>query len=216
MKVDIEYTGPELSLAGHNQEITIEHSGTLRIGRAPTCDLVVDHHRVSRRHAELHNTNDGPALVDLESTNGTYLNGKRVDPSVAHPLRDEDLVQIANVLVLRIHDPAGTTVGGTTKPYLSSRLWLDPATQQVYVQRKAITPPLPVQQFQLLQMLHAAEGAIVTRDAIAFALWPDAAGGVNEAMIDNTVARLRRRLKETNSGTDMIETVRGVGYRLRG
>ena len=118
--------------------------------------------------------------------------------------------------VLRIHDPVGTAVGGTTKPWLSSRIWLDPATQQVYVNRKPVTPPLPVQQFQLLQMLHAAQGAIVSRDAIAFALWPDAAGGVNEAMIDNTVARLRRRLRETDAGAEMIETVRGVGFRLRG
>ncbi|MCB0162499.1 MAG: winged helix-turn-helix domain-containing protein, partial [Caldilineaceae bacterium] len=47
-------------------------------------------------------------------------------------------------------------------------------------------------------------------------LWPDAAGGVNEAMLDNTVARLRRRLRETDTGAEMIETVRGMGYRLRG
>jgi hypothetical protein len=48
------------------------------LGRSKDCDVQVEDSNVSRRHAELRR--EGPAwwLVDLESTNGTELNGKRV------------------------------------------------------------------------------------------------------------------------------------------
>jgi FHA domain len=50
----------------------------LVIGRHPACDVVVSHPTVSRRHARLTFRDGGWTLQDLESTNGTRLNGKRV------------------------------------------------------------------------------------------------------------------------------------------
>jgi pSer/pThr/pTyr-binding forkhead associated (FHA) protein len=48
------------------------------IGRGRDCDIVVDDANVSRRHAELRH--EGPAfwLVDLDSTNGVEVNGRRL------------------------------------------------------------------------------------------------------------------------------------------
>jgi hypothetical protein len=48
------------------------------IGRARDCDIVVDDANVSRRHAELRH--EGPAfwIVDLDSTNGIEVNGRRL------------------------------------------------------------------------------------------------------------------------------------------
>ncbi|MFI2205742.1 FHA domain-containing protein [Streptomyces sp. NPDC020192] len=52
---------------------------TVRIGRAPDNDLVVDDLIVSRRHAELRAHADGTyEIADLGSHNGTYLNGRPV------------------------------------------------------------------------------------------------------------------------------------------
>ncbi|MFC9296888.1 FHA domain-containing protein [Streptomyces sp. NPDC057011] len=52
---------------------------TVRIGRAPENDLVIDELIVSRRHAELRALADGGyEIADLDSHNGTYLNGARV------------------------------------------------------------------------------------------------------------------------------------------
>ncbi|MEU8691284.1 FHA domain-containing protein [Streptomyces sp. NPDC048665] len=52
---------------------------TVRIGRAPDNDLVVDDLTVSRRHAELRAHPDGTyEIADLDSHNGTYLNGRPV------------------------------------------------------------------------------------------------------------------------------------------
>ncbi|CAL9645364.1 FHA domain-containing protein [Streptomyces sp. Tu 3180] len=59
---------------------------TVRIGRDPDNDLVVDDLIVSRYHAELHVHADGSyEIVDLGSHNGTYLNGVPVDRADIRP-----------------------------------------------------------------------------------------------------------------------------------
>ena len=51
----------------------------IRIGRAPENDLVVDDLMASRSHAEVRRTRSGRlGIIDLESHNGTYVNGSRV------------------------------------------------------------------------------------------------------------------------------------------
>jgi pSer/pThr/pTyr-binding forkhead associated (FHA) protein len=52
--------------------------GTTAIGRAPECDLRLDEAGMSRMHARLVPTDDGLLLEDLGSTNGSFINGKRV------------------------------------------------------------------------------------------------------------------------------------------
>jgi ABC-type multidrug transport system ATPase subunit/pSer/pThr/pTyr-binding forkhead associated (FHA) protein len=53
---------------------------TVRIGRDPANDIVVDDLLVSRHHAELNRRPDGRyELVDLHSHNGTFVDGRRVD-----------------------------------------------------------------------------------------------------------------------------------------
>ncbi|MGX1267685.1 FHA domain-containing protein [Streptomyces phaeoluteigriseus] len=67
---------------------------TVRIGRAPDNDLVVDDLVVSRRHAELRALPDGTyEIADLGSHNGTYLNGL---PVTAAPLAPGDIVGIGH------------------------------------------------------------------------------------------------------------------------
>ena len=51
----------------------------LVIGRNPDCDLVVSDPTVSRRHAELRREADHWVLSDLGSSNGTRVNGWRVE-----------------------------------------------------------------------------------------------------------------------------------------
>ncbi len=53
------------------------------IGRRHDCDLQIPLPSVSRRHCQL-SYNDGVLKIrDLSSRNGTYINGKRIDDSIA-------------------------------------------------------------------------------------------------------------------------------------
>ena len=48
------------------------------VGRSRQADLVVCDETVSRRHAQIVRTSDGLVLTDLTSTNGTWLEGRRI------------------------------------------------------------------------------------------------------------------------------------------
>jgi FHA domain/Domain of unknown function (DUF1707) len=68
------------------------------IGRDASCDLAISDMTVSRQHAQLERTPDGWFLSDLESTNGTRVNGWRVRGQV--PVRVGDLVSFGNLEVI--------------------------------------------------------------------------------------------------------------------
>jgi hypothetical protein len=68
------------------------------IGRDASCDLAIADMSVSRMHAQLERTRDGWLLSDLESTNGTRVNGWRVRGQV--PVRVGDLVSFGNLEVI--------------------------------------------------------------------------------------------------------------------
>jgi pSer/pThr/pTyr-binding forkhead associated (FHA) protein len=61
------------------------------IGRSGECDITLDDPNVSRRHAEVRRDGEGFVVVDLESTNGTEVNGKRIREAV---LADGDVIGI--------------------------------------------------------------------------------------------------------------------------
>jgi hypothetical protein len=56
---------------------------------------------VSRRHARLHRTTAIIYITDLNSRNGTFLNGERLSPHQARILRDDDEVHLGR-LVFRV------------------------------------------------------------------------------------------------------------------
>ena len=61
------------------------HRVELSIGRADDCDLVVAEPTVSRHHALLRRTPEGWELTDTGSTNGTRLNGWRIERAALRP-----------------------------------------------------------------------------------------------------------------------------------
>jgi serine phosphatase RsbU (regulator of sigma subunit) len=68
------------------------------IGRAEDVDVFFPDSHISRRHAEIHARPDGHYVVDLGSTNGTFVNGTRVDRE--QRLRDHDVITVGeNALV---------------------------------------------------------------------------------------------------------------------
>ena len=74
---------------------------TLVLGRDPRDAIVIDHPQVSRRHARIARRKDVWVLEDLESTNGTWVNGIRlVGP---HVLVTGDVVGLSEAVMLTFH-----------------------------------------------------------------------------------------------------------------
>ena len=68
----------------------------VEIGRGATGGLMLDADSVSRKHAKVEWTGSNHRIVDTGSTNGTFVNGSRIQ---SHELRDGDRVQIGKVLL---------------------------------------------------------------------------------------------------------------------
>ena len=92
-------TGRRLELVSGTEsgKVVPLQAPTLVIGRGAEADLRLTDTGVSRRHAELHVDEDAVSLTDLQSTNGTTVNGQRVGHVV---LADGDRISIGGTVLL--------------------------------------------------------------------------------------------------------------------
>ncbi len=69
--------------------------GRTSVGRSDDNDITVDDSSLSSNHAEVVADGDGHKLVDLGSTNGTHLNGEKIDEA---PLSDGDNLMFGSLV----------------------------------------------------------------------------------------------------------------------
>jgi hypothetical protein len=74
------------------------------VGRDPAADVFIGHDRVSRRHAVIRRVRGGHEILDLESGNGTAVNGERIGQAV--PLDPGDRIELAGEVML-IYETSG-------------------------------------------------------------------------------------------------------------
>lgn len=68
------------------------------LGRDPRNDIVIDHPQVSRRHARITRQSNAWVIEDLDSTNGTFVNGTRVTEPRA--LTQGDTIELSEAVAL--------------------------------------------------------------------------------------------------------------------
>lgn len=192
----------------NGQRWTINHS--LVIGREPSCDIIIPDRQVSRFHARLTPGLEGVILEDLGSKNGTHHNGQAVKTSVM--LQDGDLIQIALAQQFLFLTSDSTLPIESNLP--RGRLIMDERTRRVWINQKALEPPLSPQQFRLLWYLYEHQGEIVSRQELILAVWGEDALDVSEQALDALIRRVRDRLATFDPTHTYIKTVRGHGVRL--
>ena len=209
-----------LILQGADQRWPLDKD-RLTIGRGPDCDIILPDRVVSRRHACIERRDGDYFIRDDHSKNGTFVNGEPVSET-PHRLIDGDEIQIALRFRLTFVDAGATAPLSLETPLTApslrsapSGLRLDDTRRTVTVAGRALDPPLSVAQYRLLRRLIQAQGAVVSREEIVEAVWPESHGeGVSEQAIDALVRRLRERLAELDPDHQYIVTVRGHGFRL--
>lgn len=184
------------------------------LGRDEECDLTLSERQISRQHIRIFKQGDMYHIQDLDSKNGTWVNGLQLKGS--RELHDGDEIHVALQVRLRFIDSDATSPLSSEPPaFLSGKLRLDPESRRVFVRGAEIVPPLSLPQYRLLELLFVNSGRICTRDHVIETVWPEAMGeGVSEQAIDALIRRLRDRLAELDSETQYIVTVRGHGFRL--
>lgn len=195
------------------KKIPITKSSTIigRGGKNVSCDIVLPERQVSRQHAEIYLEQGRYFLRDLNSKNGTYLNGQPLNGSAE--VSDNDEIQIALCEHLRFVGADATLPLSEIFP--PNRLRLDPQTRQAWIGTIEVSPPLSPAQYRLLELLFDPVGQVRSRDEIVSTVWADEEkDGVTEQAIDALVRRLRERLAEVAPDGRYVITVRGHGFRL--
>ncbi len=178
------------------------------VGRARECDFVLDFTEVSRLHAECTSDHLNIYIADAGSTNGTFVNGKRLEPGERHRLRAGDVVDFAQVSTWVFDDPATTAQMDNVQ--IRPGLEIDYGAARVTVGGLPLQPPLSPNQFALLSALYDNPERIVTREEVVAAVW-SLDEDVSDQTIDALVSRLRKRLTEADPGHEYIITRRGFG-----
>ncbi len=174
------------------------------LGRSPDCSVFIPDRRASRRHAEVRWDGETCTLMDLESANGTFVNGRRL--TAPHVLREGDEIAIASA-IFTFHDPEATL-----RVSDFPRLVVDEATGEVWLDRKPIA--LSAKEQALLNFLYRNRGRACSKQEIAEAVWPEYCAEVYDYQIESLVKRLREKLEPDPRHPVLIITGRGRGYRL--
>lgn len=183
----------------------------LLLGRDPHCDVLIAERQVSRRHASIVLDGERYVLQDLNSKNGTFVNGQELEG--AHVLQDGDEIQIA--LCCKLAFVAAEATAPVILDEAERGLRMDLESKRVWVAGQELDPPLSLAQYRLLAMLYEEPGRVYSRDEVVEAVWPeDDRDGISEQAIDALARRLRERLAEVDAETQYVVTVRGHGFRL--
>jgi hypothetical protein len=118
----------------------VELSGTVAVlGRDPSCDLVLNDARCSRRHAVIEAGPQGVSIRDAGSANGIYVNGKKVERA---QLADGDVVRLGEVFIKVLPEE----VVGTVVMAPEDLEAVEQMHQPIDGERTASVPPTPVEE----------------------------------------------------------------------
>lgn len=197
-------------------------------GVAETCDLRLDRYFqgririISRQHFKIsYLPSSGFIITDLNSTNGTIVDGEALLPYQPR------LLHQGNVIVLSGNDEFTIEVGiaddwqteavahfkRTLSSQPSSGFHFDPDREQFIIDghRLAHTTLTRIE-FEVLNHLYRHRGKVVSYDDLADAVW---GGSIQNNTIAKTIANLRDKLDKTVMGSSRyIVTIYGRGFKL--
>ncbi len=92
------------------QDIILNKSGIVLGTMVSSCDVVIRQKGISRMHAKICIRETGIYVLDLNSTNGTYLNGEKMDCGNEYALEVGDVVSLAGIVEFEMKEREGSDV----------------------------------------------------------------------------------------------------------
>lgn len=105
-------------------------SARLTIGRAPNNQIVLNDPQVSAYHAEILPDGGGCSIIDLGSSNGTFVNDYRLAPHIPHPLNPNDRLRF------------GQHMGNSATTCIYEVMGIAPV-ERTYVMQSSSPAPIP-------------------------------------------------------------------------
>ncbi len=120
------------------------------IGRKPDNDVVIDNPAVSGHHAKLSRVQAVYFLEDLGSTNGTFVNEKKIDK---RQLKDGDRVTIGKHVLLYEDEAKGLALPPAQAADTDKTMILDTQKQRELLKAEQTMQPKPKERIRVLQVL---------------------------------------------------------------
>ena len=186
------------------------------LGASTSADVFIDNSYVSRMHAQIVEEAGGHRIRDLDSKNGTFVNGVRVSAD-GQLLAGGDRIELAEDQVVLRFQVRGVTISQPSAPAVArGEMVVDSRTREVWVRGEIIVPPVSRKEFDILSLLYQRLGEACSKDEIAVAGWPERTGGdVGDQEIEQSIRRMRLRVELDPSKPRYIINVRGYGYKLQ-
>lgn len=134
------------------------------------------------------------------------------DDYVTKPYRLRELVARIRA-VMRRAPPGPDAVADDGDVVSVGDVILDATRHEVHVRGEPVG--LPLKEFNLLRLLMANKGRVLTRELLMERVWGFEYVGQDTKTIDVHVKRLRSKIEEDPAGPTHILTVRGLGYKFR-
>ncbi|WP_437337741.1 MULTISPECIES: winged helix-turn-helix domain-containing protein [unclassified Sorangium] len=128
------------------------------------------------------------------------------DDYVTKPFSPREIVARVRAVLRRAARPQAPDAAPAPLP-----LMVDEATRRAHVNGQKVD--LTRVEFDLLACMLAAPGRVFTRAQLIDRVWGDGFA-ITDRTIDSHVKGLRKKVVEAGGDADLIETVRGVGYRV--
>lgn len=187
-----------------------EHSlpllGRVTIGRAATCDIVVDDPYVSRVHCVLI-LEDGAIRLDASAArNPVRVDGKETAQAVIDDgATNIDVGKTSFVIVA----PRGRSTDTTLKLTRQTVLTLRASTRELSESSRGVVAQFPAAEFAAFAAITRRYPDAANHRELGRAVWGDF--GYDQYQIHRLIQRLRQRLGPLS---EFLENVRGEGYRF--
>ena len=190
-------------------------------------DIELNDEVVSRQHIEILMRDDKYWIRDLDSTNGTMLNGDRIIADNLYELKHNSKIglgvegtSVHTVLVFK--ETEGTNIMQKKQASAGKRVetvevaWLeiDEGKKEVVIDGEE--KKLSKKEYELLLFLYKNAGNVCSRDEIIEAVWPESKdhSAISDATIDQLIHRLRERVEPEPANPSRIISKKSFGYML--
>lgn len=130
------------------------------------------------------------------------------DDYLTKPFGIKELIARVNVLLRRVHKAESTNKENIN----INNLVIDTASHSVKVNGNEIE--LTLKEFEILLILCQNQGKVVKRDDLLDKVWGYEYFG-DSRTIDVHIRHLRKKIEDFDNEHDYIETIRGIGYKVR-
>jgi two-component system response regulator ResD len=216
----VEIVGRYLERAGFEAHQAMDGPEALRQADLHRPDLVVldlmlpglDGIEVMRRLHERPGKRIAVILLTARGEENDRLVGLRhgADDYVVKPFSPAELVARVEAVMRRVSPP--TEEDEAAPPIEHGPLRLEPATRRVFLDGEELS--LTMREFDLLAYLAARPGRVFSRDQLMEAVW-ESPFFTDTSTVTVHIRRLRAKLGDDTAEPRFIETVWGVGYRIK-